>query len=124
MQNKNVLIIEDEESIQQLLKLLVEKRGAAATVASSSQEVANLLKEPGLRFNLIFLDLILPNVTGWDILEIIRSNPKTSDTPVIVLTGAVLSEMEKEKMLHKVNAVMEKTRFTFQNFYKVMEKWM
>lgn len=124
MQNKNVLIVEDEEVVQKLLKLLIEKRGASVTTASSAKEAEQIFKQKSRRFDLISLDLILPEVTGWDILERIRSTPETRDTPVIIFTGAALSAKEEEKMLQKANAVIEKSSFTLLAFDKILDQWL
>ena len=124
MEAKKVLIVEDDEPLQQLIKLLVEKRKAVVTTVASGKEANRVLMEQNNRYDLVFLDLILPEVTGWDILEILKSNPETKDTPIIIFTGAILSEKEREKILQKASAIIEKGKFTLEAFYAVLDRWL
>lgn len=124
MEQKKVLIVEDEKPVQQLVALLVESHKAAVTVVGSSLEANNILKDKNVRFDLVILDLILPGITGWDILDAMKSNPETKDTPIIIFTGASLSEKEKEKILQKADAVIEKNEFTLPFFKKNLDQWL
>ena len=124
MAQKKVLVVEDEKPIQQLVTVLAENYSAAVTVIGSGQEAENILKKNVVRFDLVILDLILPEITGWDVLETIKASALNRDTPVVVFTGANLSEKEKSKMLQKADAIFEKNNFTLKNFNKVLEKWL
>lgn len=124
MEAKKVLIVEDDPVIQQLIKKLVGMREAAVTIVGSGQEAKRILTEQNGRYDLIFLDLILPEVTGWDILEALTSRPATKDTPIIILTGAILSEKEKEKILRKASAIVEKSKFTLKVFNALLDRWL
>lgn len=124
MEQKKVLVVEDEEPVRQLVKCLAEKQQAAVTVVSSGKEADVLLKDGKVVFDLVILDLILPGVTGWDVLEAMKSNPKTKDTPIIIFTGAVLSEKEKEKILKKADAIFEKSAFSFRTFEAILKRWL
>jgi len=124
MEAKKVLIVEDDKSLQQLIKKLVELRNATVTIVGSGKDANHILKEQKNRYDLVFLDLILPEVTGWDILETLRANPKTKDTPVVIFTGAILSGKEQAKMLTKVSAIVEKSKFTLEAFNALLDRWL
>ncbi len=124
MEQKKVLIVEDEKPVQQLVRLLVENFKAAVTVVGSGADANNILKDKNVHFDLVILDLILPEITGWDILETLKSSPRTKDTPIIVFTGASLSEKEKEKMLQKTNAIFEKSKFSCAAFNTSLKQWL
>ncbi len=124
MESKKVLIVEDDTSLQQLIKKLVEMRNATATIVGSGKEANLLIKEPNNRYDLVFLDLILPEVTGWDVLETLKSNPGTRDTPIVIFTGIILSEKEHAKMLLKVSAIIIKNGFTLEAFNAVLDRWL
>lgn len=121
---RKVLIMDDDPVVQQLLRKLVENRGAEATVAANGQEINEILVNSAMDFDLFLLDLILPNITGWDILQTLRDRPQLKNRPIIVLTGAVLSDKEREKMLRQVNVVMEKKNFTLRAFDQVLDDWL
>lgn len=124
MEAKKVLIVEDDTSIQQLIKKLVERRKASVTIVGSGEEANHILKEQNNHYDLVFLDLIMPEITGWDVLETLKSTPATRDTPIIILTGASLSEKEHAKMLEKASAIIEKSGFTFEAFDALLDRWL
>ena len=120
---KKVLVVDNNEVIQQLITKLAEKYGASVTAAASARDVTRILAEKACRFDLFILELILPEITGWEILGTLRARPETKDTPIVVLTGP-LSSQEKEKILQKANAVIEKNKFTLTDFNKVLNQWL
>ena len=83
-EKKTILIIEDDADISQLLYTALSKAGYDAVQAYSGTEGRMLLGMKEKRFALILLDLMLPGMSGEELLSGIRSE---SDIPVIVLTA-------------------------------------
>ncbi len=83
-EKKTILIIEDDADISQLLYTALSKAGYDAVQAYSGTEGKILLGMKEKRFALILLDLMLPGISGEELLSFIRSD---SDIPVIVLTA-------------------------------------
>lgn len=83
-EKKTILIIEDDADISQLLYTALSKAGYDAVQAYSGTEGKMLLGMKEKRFALILLDLMLPGISGEELLLFIRSD---SDIPVIVLTA-------------------------------------
>lgn len=79
----NILIVEDDPSIQMLLKLSLQVEGYEATVAGTVREGMELLQEKS--FALILLDLMLPDQSGFQFLQTLQK--QYQHTPVIVLTA-------------------------------------
>jgi len=79
---KSILIIEDEQSIQQLLKNFLEDAGYVVGLASDGLE--GIEKFQRNDYQLILLDVMLPKIDGYVVLEMIR---KDSDVPVIMITA-------------------------------------
>lgn len=81
MPNK-ILIVEDEQSIQHVLKAFLEDAGYSIALANDGVEgVAAFHKE---KFDLVLLDIMMPRLDGYTVCEIIRNE---GDTPVILLTA-------------------------------------
>ena len=78
----SVLVVEDDERIQELLQLYLEKEGYAVTVASDGAQ--GLTKFRAIRPDLVLLDVMMPVMDGWAVCKAIRAD---SDTPVIMLTA-------------------------------------
>jgi DNA-binding response OmpR family regulator len=108
--SKKILIIEDDSFLQGLASTKLEKEGFAVTGAANSDDamkaVANEIPD------LILLDLVLPGVDGFGILKMVRDNPKTNQTPVIVFSN--LSEDKDIKHAKELGATdyMVKSNFT------------
>ncbi len=85
MDKKKILIVEDEEDIQEILKFNIERAGYKVFVCSTGDAALTLLQKDN--FDLIILDLMLPDMDGLDILKKIKLNFPTQDTPVIILTA-------------------------------------
>ena len=80
-----VLIIDDDQDVQRLLKVQLSQGNFALTSAFSGADGINTTREG--RFDLILLDLMLPDMTGFDVLAVLKSKAETASTPVIMLTS-------------------------------------
>jgi len=89
--HKHVLIVEDNATDVDVLQSLLKRLGVSYTVLFDGRTVPDLLPELPVP-DAIFLDLELPGVTGYDILEAIQNTPDFQDVPVVAYTSH-LSEM-------------------------------
>jgi len=82
---KKILIIDDEPGICSVVSTFLEKKGFTAIVAKSGKEgigAANYRKP-----DLILLDINMPKMDGFEVLEKIKHSPKTLAIPVVMLSG-------------------------------------
>jgi CheY-like chemotaxis protein len=85
MMSKKVLIVDDEEVIRKLLRIHLVKWGYEVKEAvDGTQAIEQIGKDD---FDLLICDILMPNMDGWQVLKEVKSNPKTKDMPVIVLTA-------------------------------------
>jgi len=84
----NILLVEDEENLHEAIKLNLDIEGYNVTSAYEGKDA--IIKSKGKRFDLIILDVMLPDVSGFDICETIRLND--SQTPILFLTAKSDSE--------------------------------
>jgi DNA-binding response OmpR family regulator len=82
---KKILIVDDEEDISKLVRLILEDEGYEVHAAPNGEEALDLLREE--LYDLVLLDLLMPGMSGWDVLKQLRTNAKGNQTPVILLTG-------------------------------------
>jgi len=93
-----ILIIEDDHFISMLMKARLDKEGFQVTQAFDGEEALNILKKD--RPSLIILDLIMPKISGFEVMETISKDPQFSKVPVIVL-----SNLGQESDIQKVKAL-------------------
>ncbi|HEX3793943.1 MAG TPA: response regulator transcription factor [Acidimicrobiales bacterium] len=90
----SVLVIEDEEDIRQLLRTMLEREGFFVAESASGREGVRLFHQS--HPDLVILDVGLPDLDGWQVLERIRD---MSDVPVLMLT-ALSTERDKVRGLN------------------------
>ena len=95
---KKIMIIEDDRFLSSLMKARLEKDGFATLQAFDGEEAVQMLKRETP--NLIILDLIMPKVTGFEVLQTVSISPQLHDVPVVILSNlAQDSDIEKAREL-------------------------
>jgi signal transduction histidine kinase/DNA-binding LacI/PurR family transcriptional regulator/DNA-binding response OmpR family regulator len=104
-----VLVVDDDPGILDLHCRLVEQAGCQAVRARNGRAALEILEytQP----DLILLDLMMPEVDGFAVLEVLRARETTRDIPVIVLTARALDETDIERLNRGVAAIMGKDLF-------------
>jgi len=91
---KIVLVIEDGADVRSFASRVLELEGYHVLQAENGDEGPRLVRES--QVDLIVLDLKLPGVDGWSVLEQLKSDPELSSIPVVVFTAsAAVSQREK-----------------------------
>lgn len=102
MARKTIMVVDDEESLQELVKAILERDGYQVLVAPDGNECLRMLKSA--KPDLILLDMMMPGMSGRETCEKIRANTKTKNLKVIFLTVAKFSETGKG-ILKKLNVL-------------------
>jgi two-component system alkaline phosphatase synthesis response regulator PhoP len=85
MRKKKILVIEDDSELLELLGLNLKHAGFAVITANNGCEALNMASDRSP--DLIVLDLVLPELDGFAVCEILRRNSITNAIPIIVLSG-------------------------------------
>jgi len=81
----SILVVEDEEPIQLLLKYNLEAEGYRVRATAQGEDVAYLIGEE--RPDLIVLDWMLPGISGIEVCRLVRTRPESRDIPIVMLTA-------------------------------------
>ena len=120
---KKVLIIEDDLLLNTLLmdKLSqLREKGLEVYLATNGEE--GLAKARELKPNLIMLDLVLPGMTGFDFLELIRKEEGLSKTPTVILSNLSDDSDKEHAKLLGVVAYFVKADFSLSEITKAIEE--
>jgi two-component system response regulator VicR len=93
IQNKKILVVEDEKPLSEAIKFKLERQGMTALISNSAEEAMDILKKESV--DLIWLDLKLPKINGIEFLKIIRDNPDWKDKKVIIVSASGSDEMKE-----------------------------
>jgi putative two-component system response regulator len=80
-----ILVVEDHEPTAMLLAVLLTRAGCSVEVASNGKKAMQLAHKG--HFQLITLDVDLPDVSGFEIFVRLRKNPSSSTTPILFISG-------------------------------------
>lgn len=122
-----ILIVEDEMAIRDLLQIGLESQGYQCEVASDGEVAADFVEQK--KYDLILLDIMLPHVDGYELLEYIKQN---FDTPVIFITAKSQTK-DKIKGLHlgaddyitkpfEMGELIARVEAVLRRFHKTSEK--
>ncbi|OGV58782.1 MAG: hypothetical protein A2283_02435 [Lentisphaerae bacterium RIFOXYA12_FULL_48_11] len=118
---KHVLVIDDNLMMRRLITSILQPSGILVTAAGDGEEAVNVLQR-GQKFDAIFLDLILPSISGWDVLKILRADTVNADTHVVLMTGVSFSIEDKERLRSKGVTFLEKGTFTVDGCRQVFNE--
>jgi CheY-like chemotaxis protein len=82
---KRILVVDDDENILNLERTILEGKGFQVTAAASGAQALDLLSRSV--FDLILLDVMMPEVDGFTVCRKIKEDPRLKEVPVIFLTA-------------------------------------
>ncbi len=82
---RHIVYVEDDVEMIELVKLILERKGYSVSGASGGQEGWEIIKSE--LPDLVLLDLMMPDVDGWEVFQLMRDEKTTSEIPVIVITA-------------------------------------
>jgi CheY-like chemotaxis protein len=83
---KTVLVVEDDDTLRGALQMVLEWEGYRVTSASNGREALDLLNRPD-RPSVVLLDLMLPELDGWQVRQAMKDDPRLAAIPVVVVSA-------------------------------------
>jgi CheY-like chemotaxis protein len=118
-----VLAVDDEKSAVELIAAMLNGKEFEVLKAYGGQEAIDIaLKEHP---DVIVLDLMMPQVTGFDVIKALKADPETIDTPIIICTAKDLDSDDRKMLDGNVTSIMQKgmlSREKLIDFIKALEK--
>ncbi len=101
-----VLVVDDERANREWLKEVLEPAGFGVISAGGGRQAIELAR--ARHPDLVLLDLMMPEVSGFDVVEALRSDKTTSRTPIMVLTAKDLTEADKRQLNGRVSSILQR----------------
>ncbi|OFX67122.1 MAG: hypothetical protein A2X12_01635 [Bacteroidetes bacterium GWE2_29_8] len=112
MDNKTILIIDDNKTILLYIEAILKNKGF--NVISKLRATEALIIMESSKIDMIICDVIMPELTGLELFNILKTNQKYSNIPFILMTGSInmqkIKELKKEgiqTIIHKSNLIKE-----------------
>lgn len=106
----NILIVDDTEQARRLIHRILQAQGKYNLLEAVNGKQAIQMAQSKLP-DLIILDLMMPEIDGFAVLDALKANPQTSAIPVIVVTAKELTSEEKRRLKGQIQSLMQKGEF-------------
>ena len=105
-----IAIVDDHPDVRRLIRRILQAQGNYTLFeATNGREAVELAKRE--HPNLIILDLMMPEMDGFAVINELENDPETADIPVIVVTAKELTPAEKERLRGHIQTLMQKGDF-------------
>jgi CheY-like chemotaxis protein len=101
-----VLVVDDEAANRQWLTDILEPAGFTVIEAGGGREAIRLAKLRGP--DLVLLDLMMPDVSGFEVVKALRADPTTQQMPIMILTARHLTEADKRHLNGHVSTILSR----------------
>src|SRR3989338_2502453 len=96
---KNILLIDDNQSISHLLSRFLNLKKIEHTISNSGQNGLNLIRQN--KFDAILLDLSMPDFSGYDIIDSLEKEGRLKDENIFIFTASSIEKIVEENMLKR-----------------------
>ena len=104
-----VVAIDDDPLAIELVRASLEPEGWTVLGAATGQEGLALIRER--QPSAVLLDLLMPGMDGFEVVEALRADPDTKSVPVVILTSKSMTQQDKERLQGRITYVARKTEF-------------
>ncbi len=111
----SIMIVDDNEFELNQIAKIIEDQNIPTILATGGEECIKLLKDKIP--DVLVLDLMMPGMDGFQVLEKIRKAPETRDLPVIIVTAKDLTKEDKVKLMGEVSSVITKSDTTSHELF-------
>jgi DNA-binding response OmpR family regulator len=118
---ENILIIDDSKFICKQIKTILEPRNYKIDYSLRAKEGIQQLKSK--EYNLLILDMELPDLHGLEVLKLIRQDVNFRELPILVLSGTTTPEIIREVLKNGANDILKKP-FVFEEFILKVDLWI
>ena len=117
---KNVLVVEDDPFMQNLYRMVLEREGFTILIAEDGLATIEML--PRMSVDLVVLDLMLPKISGLEVLEAIRADGRHNKVPVIILSNAYLPAVARMAAKAGATEGLLKSEFSPKRLVKLINQ--
>jgi CheY-like chemotaxis protein len=115
-----VVAIDDDPLAIELVRASLEPEGWTVLGAATGQEGLALIRER--QPSAVLLDLLMPGMDGFEVVEALRADPDTKFVPVVILTSKSMTQQDKERLQGRITYVARKTEFDLSGLASLL-RW-
>lgn len=109
---RRVLVVDDDPNTVELMSSFLKHSGYQVSSAYSGGDgIALVRSEPP---DAILLDLLMPEMSGFEVVAALRADPDTASIPIIVVTSKMITAEDRQRLNGDVQAILEKAEFRYE----------
>jgi CheY-like chemotaxis protein len=116
-----VLAIDDDPLAVELIEAVLAPSGYQVLKASSGEEGLALARHE--QPTLVILDLLMPGMDGFAVVERLRADPSTADLPIVILTASNMSTADKARLNGQISYLARKSEFSRAAFLELVQRF-
>lgn len=119
---KTILIVDDNKDITSLFKTILESSGYKCTSANGGKEGLELMHKSS--FDLVLLDLAMPEMSGIDVLEAVKSSPNLKSNKILMITASSPDDHDINKIKNDYSVLdIVRKPIDKKNILQIIEKY-
>ena len=124
MVNKRILVVDDNKDITEMVQTMLEGSPYECVTVNSGRECLDLTEKE--TFDLILLDMAMPEMSGLDVLKMLKVKPAANKTNIVLITASPMyTEMDLKKIREEYGAIERvKKPFTDTELLAVIGKYI
>ena len=115
-----IAVIDDDADFQSLMEVALREHGYRVVGFPVGEGAVQVIREAGA--DLVILDILLPGVSGYRVLNDLLTNPETTSIPVLVCTGASWSIEERERVFGEMGVSVLPKPFQLETLVAEIER--
>jgi len=118
--NRKILVTDDDKELNLVMQMLLTNAGYRVISALNGKDAISIINKD--KPDIVLLDLMMPEVNGFDVIEAIHANPELSRVRVIVMTAKVLTKKEMDELNKRAESILEKGTKNIKELLSDIEK--
>lgn len=122
MDKKLILVVEDEDSLSTVFKFELENAGYDVLIEANGSKVMDIIKakHPAV----VLLDIMIPGISGLDVLQTVVADPETKETKIIVVTTLNSTDRQQEYKTFGAAGFIDKVNMNLPDIIKKIQEVM
>lgn len=117
-----ILIMDDDPMVLELMEAMLEPAHYSVLRAGGGVQGLRLARERSP--DLIVIDLLMPDLDGFEVVDHLKHDPRTANIPIVILTGKTLTPEEKTRLNGRINHLARKGEFSRADFVRVLRSML
>ena len=117
-----VLVIDDDPLAIELVEVVLQPEGYTVLKTLNGEEGITLANRESPK--LIILDLLMPEIDGFTVVERLRADPATANIPIVILTSKTMTREEKERLNGQISYLARKAEFNRAGFVELVRSFV